>query len=277
MTDTGIPGTKSDMDDTTPDDARTIGSKTTDIHRPPAPIPFHRLLSVEARKLFDTRSSKIMTVVLVILVFVSIIGRGVVSGPELHTLIGTAGIGFGTLLPVLGILTVTAEWSHRTALTTFTLEPRRRRVLAAKCLAPLITAVVASLFATLVAVPVTAVVAAVQDVPATWEIAPLALLGWTGANVLVVATGLAVGMLLLNAPAAIVICLSTPILWAVVGKLGATGKVLTEWFDLNTTATPLTAGDMTGGDAARLAVSTIFWIVVPMTAGVVRVTRKEVS
>ncbi|WP_197048514.1 hypothetical protein [Streptosporangium roseum] len=85
------------------------------------------------------------------------------------------------------------------------------------------------------------------------------------------------GMLLLNAPAAIVICLSTPILWAVVGKLGATGKVLTEWFDLNTTATPLTAGDMTGGDAARLIVSTISWIVMPMTAGVVRVLRKEVN
>ncbi|MET8338654.1 hypothetical protein ABZV14_00835 [Streptosporangium canum] len=277
MTNTDIPATKSGMDNTATGEARTIGSKTTDIHRLLAPIPFHRLLSVEARKLFDTRSSKIMTVVLIVLVLASIIGRGVVSGPKLHTLIGTAGIGFGTLLPVLGILTVTAEWSHRTALTTFTLEPRRRRVLAAKCLPPLITAVVASLFAMLVAVPVTAVVAAVQDVPATWEVSPLALLGWTGTNVLVVATGLAVGMLLLNAPAAIVICLSTPILWALVGKLGATGKVLTEWFDLNTTATPLTTGDMTGGDAARLTVSTIFWIVIPMTAGVVRVIRKEVN
>ncbi|WP_031161723.1 ABC transporter permease [Streptosporangium roseum] len=192
MTNTDIPATKSGMNDTATDEAMTIGSKPTDIHRPLAPIPskttdihrslapipFHRLLSVEARKLFDTRSSKIMTVVLIVLVLASIIGRGVVSGPKLHTLIGTAGIGFWTLLPVLGILTVTAEWSHRTALTTFTLEPRRRRVLAAKCLPPLITALVASLFAMLVAVPVTAVVAAVQDVPATWEVTPLAC--WVG-------------------------------------------------------------------------------------------------
>ncbi len=45
---------------------------------------------------------------------------------------------------MLGILTVTGEWSHRTALTTFTLEPRRSRVLLAKCLPPLLVTVAAS-------------------------------------------------------------------------------------------------------------------------------------
>ncbi|WP_371782343.1 hypothetical protein [Streptosporangium subroseum] len=265
------------MDDTPTDDVGTIGSKTADIRRAPAPIPFHRLLAVETRKLFDTRSGKIMTGILVALTLASVIGRGVVSGPQLHALVGAAGIGFGTLLPVLAILTVTGEWSHRTALTTFALEPRRWRVSAAKCLPPLVTTVAASLLAMLVAVPVTAVVAGVQGVPATWDVDPLALLGWTGTGVLVVAEGLAVGMLLLNAPAAIVICLSTPVLWSAVSGLGATGEVLAEWFDLNTTTDALMAGDMTGGDAARLAVSMIFWIVIPMTAGVMRVTRKEVT
>ncbi|MEV6153721.1 ABC transporter permease [Nonomuraea sp. NPDC052129] len=240
-------------------------------------IPFHRLLSVEARKLFDTRSGKIMTAILILMTLASIAARGMVSGPQLGTLIGTAGIGFSTLLPVIGILTVAGEWSHRTALTTFALEPRRLRVLVAKCLPPLITAMVASLFAVLVAVSVTAAVAGARDVPADWEIAPLALLGWTATNVLVVAMGLAVGMLLLNAPAAIVICLATPMLWSVVARLGATGAALTEWLDLGTAATPLMVGDMTGGDAARLAASMIFWIVAPMTLGAVRVLRKEVN
>ncbi|MER6945793.1 hypothetical protein ABT294_17350 [Nonomuraea sp. NPDC000554] len=242
-----------------------------------ASTPFHRLLTVETRKLFDTRSSKIMTAILVALTVASIAGRGLYSGPHLDTLITTAGIGYGTLLPVLGILTVTSEWSHRTALTTFTLEPRRTRVLAAKCLPPLITAVAASLFAVLVAVPATAVSAGVQDTPADWRIAPLALLAWTGTNILMVAEGLALGMLLLNAPAAIVIYLSTPVLWSVVRQLGATGEALTEWLDLNTTLTPLMNGDMTGGDALRLAASATLWIVLPMAVGVLRVTRKEVS
>ena len=250
---------------------------TTGDHRARAPIPFRRLLAVETRKLFDTRSGTAMTAILVALTLAAIAGRGAVAGPRFDTLVRTAGIGFGTLLPVLGILTVTSEWSHRTALTTFTLEPRRWRVLAAKCLPPLMTAVAGSVFAMLVAVPVTAVAASVQDVPADWEVAPLALLGWTAVNVLVVAMGLAVGMLLLHAPTAIVICLSATAVWSAVSRLGATGEVVAGWLDLNTTAAALAAGEMTAGDTARLAVSTLCWIVVPMTAGVVRVLRKDVQ
>jgi ABC-2 type transport system permease protein len=241
------------------------------------PIPFRRLLSVETRKLFDTRSAMVMTGVLILVCLGSIVARGFVSGPHWHTLVGTAGIGLGTLLPVLGILTVTNEWGHRTALTTFALEPRRPRVLAAKCLPPLLIAVAASAFAMLVAAPVTAVVANVQEVPATWEVDPAALLGWTATNVLVVAMGLALGLLFLNAPAAIVIGLSTTLLWSVVSRLGAVGGALAEWLDLNTNAAALVGGDLSGGDAARLATSMLCWIVVPMAIGVVRGVGKEVS
>ncbi|GAA1266824.1 hypothetical protein Psi02_08510 [Planotetraspora silvatica] len=246
---------------------------TTDLRR----TPFRRLLCVEARKLVDTRCGSIVASILLVLVLASIVSRGVVFGPDLHTLVGTAGIGYGTLLPVLGILSVTGEWVHRTALTTYALEPHRWRVPAARCLLSLIVAVAASLFALLVAVPVTGVVANVRNVPATWEITPFMLAGWTGTNVLLVVAGLALGMLLLNAPAAIVIWLSAPVLWSVVKRLGAGGAVAAEWLDLNSTTSPLAAGDMTGGDAARLAVSTIFWIVVPLTVGALRVIRKDVN
>jgi ABC-2 type transport system permease protein len=242
-----------------------------------APIPFRRLLAVECRKLFDTRSGMAMTGILILLTLAFVIGRGVVSGPDLSTVLGTAGIGLGIFLPVLGILTVTGEWSHRTALTTFTLEPRRWRVLAAKCLPPVFAAVAASVLAVLVAVPVTAVVANVQDVPASWEVEPLALLGWTAANVLMVATALALGMLLLNAPAAIVICLTTTIVWTLVGKLGSAGEAAAAWLDMNATSAPLVAGHLSGGEAARLLASVGFWIVLPMALGFVRGIRKEVN
>ncbi|XVQ83630.1 ABC transporter permease [Microbispora siamensis] len=241
------------------------------------PIPFRRLLIVEARKLVDTRSGTIISLIMVGLVVASVVARGAVAGPKLQTLVGTAGIALGTLLPVLGILTVTGEWAHRTALTTFVLEPRRHRVLAAKCLPPLLAAVALSLFAMLVAVPATALVSGVRNMPATWEVQPLGLLGWTGGNVLVAAAGLALGAMLLNAPAAIVINLSTPVLWAVVGRLGSVGAALAEWLDLNTTATPLMSGDMTWSEGARLATSVAFWIVLPTAAGLVRVLRKEVT
>jgi hypothetical protein len=239
--------------------------------------PFHRLVAVEARKLVDTRSGKALLLVLAGLILAGVTARGAVSGPELQPLIIAAGIGAGALLPVLGILTVTGEWSHRTALTTFTLEPRRGRVLAAKCLPALAASVAACLLAVLAAVPATAVVAAVRGLPAVWEVDPSVLLGWTAVNVLVVAEGLALGMLLLNAPAAIVICLVSPMLWSVIGRLGTVGATLAEWFDLNTTTSPLMSGDLSGDGAVRLAVSVLVWIAVPMAAGAVRVIRREVS
>lgn len=243
----------------------------------PTPIPFRRLVAVEARKLVDTRSGMILTLLLIALVIASVVARALVVGPRFQTVNGTAAVALGTLLPVLGILTVTGEWSHRTALTTFALEPRRRRVLAAKCLPAMAAAVAASLLASLVAVPATAAVSALRDVPATWNMGPVTLLGWAAANVLVVANGLALGTLLLNAPGAIVVCLVTPMLWGAVGRFGAFGATLAEWLDLNATAGPLARGDMTAGDLARLAVSVVFWIVVPMAAGAVRLTRKEVA
>ena len=249
----------------------------SDIQQRGNPIPFPRLLSVEARKLVDTRSGMVMTGSLAVLTLAFVIGRGVFSGPDLSTVIGTAGIGLAIFLPVLGILTITGEWSHRTVLTTFTLEPRRGRVLAAKTLATMIAAVVASVFAILVAVPAVAVVATVQDVPATWEIAPVTLLGWTGINLLMVTTGTALALLLLNAPAAIVVCLSTTILWTLVSQLGSAGQFLAEWFDLNTNSTPLIQESMSAGDLARLTTSMAFWIIVPTVIGFVRGIRREVS
>ncbi|MBB4920722.1 ABC transporter permease [Streptosporangium saharense] len=240
-------------------------------------IPFSRLLLVETRKLFDTRSGKILTAVLVVLTVASVVGRGLVAGPRLFTLTGTAGIGFGVLLPVLAILAVTGEWSHRTALTTFTLEPRRARVLAAKFLPPLAVTVLAALCALLVAVPTTAAVSAVRHVPADWEVSPLALLGWVATLVLLTAMGSALGALSLNAPVAIVVCLTNTILWNVVGRLGEVGRFLAEWFDLGATTAPLSTGAMTGGDAVRLATSILLWIALPAVLGTLRVTRAEIG
>ena len=49
----------------------------------------------------------------------------------------------GILLPVLGVLSVTSEWSQRTAMVTFTLEPSRVRVVAAKFVGILVISVLA--------------------------------------------------------------------------------------------------------------------------------------
>ena len=56
------------------------------------------------------------------------------------------------LLPIVGILLVTSEWSQRTAQVTFTLVPRRGRVLAAKVSASVVLALVAFALALVLAV-----------------------------------------------------------------------------------------------------------------------------
>ncbi|MFC5825986.1 ABC transporter permease [Nonomuraea insulae] len=240
-------------------------------------IPFRRLLLVEARKLVDTRGGVILTGVLVFVSAALVVGRGVVVGPpKLLTLASTASIGLGYLLPVLAILTVTAEWSHRTALTTFTLEPRRGRVVAAKSLSALAATVLACLFSLLIAVPATAISAAVLGEEPTWQLAPQAFLGWIAVLLIMTAEGLALGLLLLNAPAAIVICLVNTMVWPFVRLFGDLGKTLADWVDLGGNTDVLFSGDWTGDAPARLAVSGLVWVVVPMAAGLARVLRAEV-
>ncbi|MFI7611642.1 hypothetical protein ACIBP6_10525 [Nonomuraea terrae] len=236
-------------------------------------VPFGRLLRVETRKLFDTRGNLVLSAVLLVLSLALVVGRSVVTGEtRFFTLAGTAAIALGVLLPVLGVLTMTGEWSHRTALTTFTLEPRRGRVLAAKCLSAGSAAVVVSLISLLFA----ALVTAAHGGEARWGVDPLALLGWIATMVLMTGEGLALGLLLLNAPAAIVICLVSPMLWGFVARLGTTGETPASWLDLNATTNALMNADMSPTAAAQLATSALAWIVLPLAAGFLRVLRTDI-
>ena len=56
------------------------------------------------------------------------------------------------LLPIVGILLVSSEWSQRTGMVTFALVPRRGRVIAAKLLASVVLSLVALALCIVVAV-----------------------------------------------------------------------------------------------------------------------------
>ena len=56
------------------------------------------------------------------------------------------------LLPIIGILLVSSEWSQRTALITFTLVPKRMRVMSAKIAASLVLGAIVLVIALIVAV-----------------------------------------------------------------------------------------------------------------------------
>ncbi|HEY9292131.1 MAG TPA: ABC transporter permease, partial [Microlunatus sp.] len=118
---------------------------------------FDRQVLVELRKSVDTRSGRTLVIIIAALVLVVLaiqiaLGRSVDGiGLSFGDLALTTGTATAMLLPILGILLITSEWSQRTTLITFTLEPRRTQVIAAKLVAGVIMALAAMLLVLAVA------------------------------------------------------------------------------------------------------------------------------
>ena len=104
---------------------------TAVIARPGIP----RLAAVELRKSADTRAGFWLLLVIVLLA-AALVTLSLVFGEEadhnLSTLLSDSVQVISIVLPVLGILLVTSEWSQRTGLTTFALVPQRERIVVAK-------------------------------------------------------------------------------------------------------------------------------------------------
>ena len=183
-----------------------------------------------------------------------------------------AGLGLSRLLPVVLILAMTAEWSQRTAMSTFTLEPRRGRVLTAK----IVTGLGVSLLGTCCALAVSQLVvaaarAAGRDIASggSWpEIA-----GSVVFILLTGATGIAFGALLHNTAAAIVTYFALGAIFNLftIPALEKAGR----WVNTGETYGWVLNGEWSG-HGAQIAASAALWIVLPLTLGLVRTLRREV-
>lgn len=94
-----------------------------------AATPFGRLLRVELRKSYDTRAGRWLLISIGLLVLAAeTIALAVTTvqdeAMQFGDFVGTAAFLTSFLLPVLGIMVLTTEWSQRTAMVTFALEPR---------------------------------------------------------------------------------------------------------------------------------------------------------
>jgi hypothetical protein len=241
------------------DQLRTAG-------RPSRTVPFPRLATVETRKLGDTRTALALLVLLALGGVGAMAGHAVLLEPDVQDVATGSAVALGVFLPVLGIVTVTSEWSKNTALTTFALEPRRWRVLAAKVVAGVTLALAVSALMIALAFPVTAAVAAAEGGGATFAIDPAALAGWTVTNVLFTLCGIALGTMLLSAAASIVVYFAASIVWSFVGISSQLGSDLAHWLDLGSTAVPLSSGDL-GADAVGPLLA------LPLLLGLIRTSR----
>ena len=244
------------------------------------PVPFVRLVRVEARKLVDTRAGAALLAV------IGVVTAGVVvlmlftlpaDGLTFASLALASAVPQGILLPILGILAATGEWSQRTGLVTFTLEPRRGRVAAAKLVA---AGLVGLLFvgAALVLGAVTNVVGVIWfDGDGSWSLTAGQLGGAVTLQLIGVAQGVAFGLALQNSVVAIVAFLVLPTVWSLVGSLVARLEPFTPWLDLGQATSPLLDGTMTAIDWAHIGTAAAIWLVLPYAIGVLRLTRREVK
>jgi hypothetical protein len=254
------------------------GTVTGDRSARTVPPPLWRLTAVELRKLADTRAGLWMLIVIAVAAAGTVVLLLTAGDPPEQTFAQFFSFGLlpaSVLLPVLGILSMTGEWSQRTALTTFALVPQRGRIITAKLLAAVLIAVLSTAVTGLFAVAGN-LVAIASDGDGSWKLGA-AMLGRFVLMVMLVVMGSAFGALLLNSPLAIVLYFAAPTVWTVLGELVRWLHTAAEWLDINVTMEPLTAAEMTSGQWARLGTSAALWVVLPLVLGTVRVLRREVS
>ena len=240
-----------------------------------------RLTAIELRKMADTRAGfwlLLITALISVLIVVIMLFAAEPQDQAFRNMFQLTLFPTAVLLPVLGILSVTSEWTQRTALTTFALTPRRERIAAAKFLAAILLGVVAVVPGLAMAAAGTAIAGGMDDAAGAWDFSAL-LLGYSVlfsvANVLM---GLAFGMLFMNSAVAIVLYFLVPTIWSVLLQLISGLKTAAEWLDLTATSAPLFENAaLSGGEWARLAASLALWVVLPLALGLVRLLRREVS
>ena len=259
----------------------TGGTAGPKIDSTPA-VPFTRLVRVELRKTLDTRAGRWLLVAiagLTVAAMVLFLAFAPKSELTYSNFIGITATPQGFLLPVLGILAVTSEWSQRTGLVTFTLEPRRSRVLGAKVAAVLLLGIVFVGLLMASAAVGNLLGESLRDGSGTWgfgvddvgKVLLLQLMGLLG--------GLAFGAILLNSAAAIVLSFVLPLAVGIVFGIVPGLRDSAPWIDIGTAQGPLFAFDDTVStkEWLQLLVTSVWWIWLPLAAGVTRVLRSEVK
>ena len=242
-------------------------------------ISLWRLTRVELRKMANTRSGKWLLIGIAVITLVVIVAFYASAAPAERTFfnfMAAANGPQGFLLPVLGILLITSEWTQRTALVSFTLTPVRGRVLRAKFLA----ALVAGMAAIAVAVLLASLATVIGGSDHAWTQVGIDDLGKVLLlQVTAVVQGLAFGLLFLNSSAAIVSYFVLPSALNIIGRLWDAMHQVQPWIDLWAAQEPLFrgGGNLTGEQWAQSVTSTLIWVVLPLAVGLVRVLRAEVK
>lgn len=251
-------------------------------------VPFSRLVKVETRKMFDTRGNfwlflitglLLAIVVAIVLLVVGLNDDVTASAYDWSQILI---IPLSLLLPVFAILTVTTEWSQRSGLVTFVLEPHRLRVMLAKLASVIILALTIVVLAFVLGAIGNVVGAALGGYDTTWNLDGRVLVMTLVVQILYFLMAFGIATVLLNTPGAIaifyVVGLLLPLM--VYGTLYAFfdwAEKLIPWIDLQFGTAPFLELHPTidGVDVARLVSVICIWVVLPLVIGARRVSSSE--
>jgi len=241
----------------------------------PIPRPgLGRLSQIELRKMSDTRAGfwLLLTIVLMAAAIVTItLIAGNADDKDFTSLFQGALWVVSILLPVLGILAVTSEWSQRTGLTTFALVPERERVIGAK--------VIAAIALGLGAVVACLLTAAIGNliVGGSWDLNSSLLGNAAVFEVAGMLGGVAFGLVFMNSALAIVLYYLLPTVWTILGETIHALDKPADWLDTSRTMQPLVDDQMTGQAWAHLGTSVAVWVGVVLLIGLWRLRRTELK
>lgn len=238
------------------------------------PIAFSRLVRVEWAKATDTRVARWL-LALVALSTVAMVLVPVLAPTSFEqtdaSYLRVGALGLTILLPVVAILLFTGEWSQRSVFTTFTQEPRRIRVLNAKLVTALVLGAVAAVFGGLVTAS-GLVVATASGRELEADLSVGVITGYLVFVLLNVLAGVALGALLQSSAPAIAASFALPAAFAL---LGTASTVVADWIDISTWNWVL-ENDW-AGHVPQVSVSVLIWVAIPLAAGYVRTTRRDVT
>ena len=249
-----------------------------------APIPLSRVVRVELRKMFNTRSGFWLIASLAITSLIAMAATAAFAPDKYLTYYNFAkAVGFPitVILPMVALLSITSEWSQRSGLTTFTYVASRRRVIWAKTLSAVVVAVASMVFAFIIGAVGNVVGSTIAGTPTVWDLsvghAATIVLG----NLVSLLMGTMIGMLLRSSAGGLVtyfvVTLLVPNLSTLLSDSQAWFKDLQPWVDLTYAQSFLFEGMHTGAQWAHVAAAVGLWIVLPGSFGLRRVMRSEVK
>lgn len=241
---------------------------------------FARSTYVELRKMVDTRAG-FWTLALMALSLVSLV-VGVAVWSDNFDMgysgwINLAVMPQGIFLSIIGILAATSEWTQRTGLVTFALEPRRGRVVLAKAAAATVLAVALSALGLAVAAATYAVTLAANGGTADWALSGQMLTGTAISQVTSLLIGLGFGFMLMNTPLAIAAVFGIPFALTPLSMFLPPLADAMPWIETSSSVSRLVAGTLEGSGWGQLATSHLIWVVLPLAIGTWRVLRSEIK